>query len=99
MVMTRIKAGFADLADLVSRIDRTSGEIESELDGMRSAIAKLATEWTGGASDAFQQKIQEWNRATTDLHQSLRRLGRIVDTANSNYRSAVTTNTGMWPAV
>lgn len=94
----RIRAGFGDLAGLVSRIDRTSSEIESELDTMRSAIAKLAKEWTGGASDAFQQKIAEWNRAADDLHEALRRLGRIVDTTHSNYRSAVTTNTRMWPA-
>lgn len=97
--MTRIKAGFGDLADLVARIDRTCDEIESQLDTMRSAIGTLSTEWTGEASDAFQQKAAEWHRAADDLHQALRRLGRIVHTANSNYRSALTTNTRMWPAV
>ncbi|HEY1573691.1 MAG TPA: WXG100 family type VII secretion target [Pseudonocardiaceae bacterium] len=95
----RIKAGFSDLAGLVDRIDRTSGDVESDLDKLRAAIAKLATEWTGGASEAFQQKIDEWNRAAADLHQALQRLGRIVHTANSNYQSAVSTNTGMWPSV
>lgn len=54
----RIKAGFGDLASLVDRIDRTSCNIESQLDGQ---------------------------------------LGRIVHTANSNYRSALSTSTGMWP--
>lgn len=96
--MSRIKAGFGSLDGLVARIDRTSDDVESQLDGLRTAIAKLATEWTGGASEAFQQKIDEWNRAAADLHQSLQRLGRIVHTANSNYRSALSTNTRMWPS-
>jgi ESAT-6 family protein len=95
----RIKAGFSDLAGLVDRIDRTSGDVESDLDKLRAAIAKLASEWTGGASEAFQQKIDEWNRAAADLHQALRRLGGIVHTANSNYQNALSTNTGMWPSV
>lgn len=93
----RIKAGFGDLAGLVDRIDRTSDDIESQLDGLRAAIAKLATEWTGGASDGFQRRIDEWHRAAADLHLALRRLGRIVHTANSNYQNALSTNTGMWP--
>ncbi|HEX5113799.1 MAG TPA: WXG100 family type VII secretion target [Pseudonocardiaceae bacterium] len=96
--MSRIKASFGSLDGLVARIDRMSDDVESQLDGLRTAIAKLATEWTGGASEAFQEKIDEWNRAAADLHQSLRRLGRIVHTANGNYRSALSTNTRMWPS-
>ena len=93
----RIKATFAELGSLVDKIDKTSDEIRSELEKLQSAIDTVAHQWTGGASDAFQAKVHQWQTAADDLRQSLTRLGTIVHTTNANYRSALTTNTKMWP--
>ena len=93
----RIKATFSDLGGLVDTIDRTSAEIEHELDTLTKQIGTLTQQWTGGASDAFQQKVHQWYAAADDLRNSLKRLGRILHTTTANYRSAVTTNTRMWP--
>jgi WXG100 family type VII secretion target len=81
----------------VDKIERTSTEIRSELDTLQSTIDTLARQWTGGASEAFQAKIHQWQTAADDLRQSLTRLGKIVHTTNANYQSALTTNTRMWP--
>jgi WXG100 family type VII secretion target len=97
MMAERIKAQFGSLSDLVDRIGKTSDDIETELDGLAKQIGILTQEWTGAASDAFQQTVNHWHAAADDLRQSLRRLGRIVHTTNANYQSAVTTNTRMWP--
>ncbi|HEX3649741.1 MAG TPA: WXG100 family type VII secretion target [Pseudonocardiaceae bacterium] len=94
----RIKAGFGDLDGLVTRIDNTTEEVQSELDTLTAAIAKLADEWEGAAADGFQQKIHQWRTAAQDLRTALRRLGTIVHTTNANYQNALATNTGMWPA-
>ncbi len=93
----RIKATFSDLGGLVDMIDRTTAEIEHELDTLTKQLGTLTQEWTGGASDAFQQKVHQWYAAANDLRNSLKRLGRILHTTTANYRSAVTTNTRMWP--
>ncbi|HEX9334846.1 MAG TPA: WXG100 family type VII secretion target [Pseudonocardiaceae bacterium] len=93
----RIRATFGDLRGLVDTIERTSAQIEQELDSLTKQLGTLAEQWTGGASDAFQQKVRQWYAAADDLRGALKRLGRILDTTTANYRSAVTTNTRMWP--
>lgn len=93
----RIKATFGSLDELVGTIERTTAEIEQELDTLTGQLRTLAQQWTGSTSEAFQNKMSQWNAAADDLRNSLRRLGRILDTTTANYRSAVTTNTRMWP--
>jgi WXG100 family type VII secretion target len=95
--MTRIKATMGDLADLVDRVNRTSGQIEEQLDTLAKGIATLRQEWEGAAAEAFTAKIDQWQSAADDLRRSLRRLGTIVNTTRTNYTSAVNTNTRMWP--
>ena len=94
----RIRASFGDLDSLVARIDRTTTDIQSDLDRLVAAITKLAGEWEGAAADGFQQQMRQWLKAADDLRAALRRLGSIVHTSNANYQSAVKTNAGMWPA-
>jgi WXG100 family type VII secretion target len=93
----RIKAGFADLDTLAGRIAKTSTNIRSELDVLERQIDTLSQQWTGAASAAFQHKIEQWQQTAEDLRQALNRLSKMVNTANANYQSAVTTNTKMWP--
>jgi 6 kDa early secretory antigenic target len=93
----RIKADFGELAGLVTKIDSTSNEIRAQLDRLTTAVARLASDWDGAAADGFQEKVRQWRTAAEDLHTALRRLGSIVHTSNTNYQSALRTNTNMWP--
>jgi WXG100 family type VII secretion target len=56
----RIKATFSDLGGLVDTIERTIADIEQQLDTLTKQLGTLTQQWTGGASDAFQQKVDQW---------------------------------------
>jgi len=93
----QIRARFAELSRLVDTIERTSAEVERQLEGLTKQVHAVTEMWTGAGSDGFQAKVTEWFMAADDLRESLRHLARVLSTTNSNYRGAVTTNTGMWP--
>jgi 6 kDa early secretory antigenic target len=93
----QIKVGFGELSDGADTLGRTAKAIEQHLDTLASQVNALNEVWTGAASEGFQRTVMQWQQAAGDLRESLTRLERIVRTAHTNYCSAVTTNTRMWP--
>lgn len=88
---------FAALQDAERNIRTCVDGMHEKLDGLARDLTPLTESWSGDAQQAYRARMQEWRAAAKDLTDALSRIGGIVHTAESNYRSAVTTNKTMWP--
>lgn len=91
-----IKVDFGAVSNLAGQIDSQVSQIEQELDTLKQAITKLATEWTGGANDAFAQVQNSWNQSAEDLHGVLNRIATAVHAAHDAYQTTESNNTKAW---
>jgi WXG100 family type VII secretion target len=92
----QIAVDFGAISNLASGIDGQVKQIESQLDQLKTAIAKLAQEWQGGAEAAFHGVQQNWNNSADDLHQVLNRIALAVHAAHDAYHETETKNTNVW---
>jgi ESAT-6 family protein len=91
-----IKVGFGAIDNLASSIDTQVNQIESQLEDLRSAIAKLSQTWQGAAQAGFQQVQTNWNNSADDLRTVLSRIAVAVHTAHDSYQSTEQKNTSVW---
>ncbi|HEX5119667.1 MAG TPA: WXG100 family type VII secretion target [Pseudonocardiaceae bacterium] len=91
-----IKVGFEAISNLAGQINSQVQNIDGQLETLKSAIAKLSAQWTGGASDSFQAVQANWNNAADDLKTTLARISTAVSAAHDQYRSTETANTQVW---
>lgn len=94
--MSEIKVGFEAISNLAGQINSQVSNIDSQLETLKSAIAKLQAQWTGGASDAFQAVQANWNNAAEDLKSVLARIATAVSAAHDSYHSTEQANTSVW---
>lgn len=97
--MGRIVVDFSAISDLEQGMLRRIDDCEELLRSLRRQLQPVQQQWTGAASDKFQETVRQWNAVANDLMESLNKLRGIVRTAHNNYRSAVDTNTRMWKGV
>jgi ESAT-6 family protein len=88
---------FAALQEAEKTIRSGSDTLHRKLDELAADLGPLTRSWTGEAAQAYQEHMREWRSAAGDLADVLGRIAGMVRTAESNYRSAVVTNQGMWP--
>lgn len=91
--MSEVKVTFASLAEAQSNIASTSQRVASELDQLRSFVARLTAAWDGAARDAYQMQQQKLDTAAAELNQVLAQIGTAVGTANDSYNAAERANT------
>lgn len=92
----QIRVGFSQIDNLASGINSQVKQIESQLDDLRQAIAKLAQMWEGSANEAFQSVQNNWNQSATDLNGVLNRIALAVQAANEAYQNTEKQNTSVW---
>ena len=73
---------------LGARVSAGSGQIESELRTLSSAIAPLGTDWAGVAQTRFIGLWQEWQRAAEQLHTALTGISQLLGQAGDAYAQA-----------
>jgi len=92
----QIKVDFGAISTLAGGIDTQVHNIEGQLEQLRAGIQKLATEWVGGANDAFAAVQRNWNNSADDLTAVLNRIATAVHAAHDSYRQTETSNTNVW---
>lgn len=92
----QIKVTFGAIDQLGTTIDSQVRQIETQLDDLRQGIQKLAGEWTGGSSDAFQGIQNSWNQSAEDLKAVLNRIAVAVHAAHDSYQQTEQKNTSVW---
>ncbi|MGH8902358.1 MAG: WXG100 family type VII secretion target [Egibacteraceae bacterium] len=76
--------------------DAVAGQIDQQLDDLKSYIAPLVASWTGQASSDYQALQQKWDASAAELNQVLKQIAVTLRTANENYTSAEQSNIGIW---
>jgi 6 kDa early secretory antigenic target len=96
-MVQQMVVGFAALQNAERDINKCADNMRGRLDDLAAYLTPLTQSWTGEAAEAYQALMQQWHSAANDLTEALGKIAGIVRTAESNYRSAVTTNKSMWP--
>jgi ESAT-6 family protein len=88
---------FAALQDVEREIRECGDKLRGKLDELAADLNPLTQSWQGEAADAYRECMADWRAAAGDLADVLSRIAGMVRTAESNYRTAVSTNKSMWP--
>lgn len=92
----QIHVDFGAVSNLAGQIDSQVHQIEGQLETLKSAIQKLAAEWTGGAQDAFHAVQTNWNTSADDLNQVLAKIATAVHAAHDAYNQTESKNASVW---
>lgn len=87
---------FETIAQASQNVSRTYSNLTQKLDDLHSFLAPLTSEWTGSASEQYQQKQQQWTQAQTDLQNVLQTIGRVLEQTHDSYQQTEQSNTSSW---
>lgn len=91
-----INVNFGAISSLASGIDGQVKQIETQLEDLRNAIAKLAQSWEGSANESFTAVQNNWNQSANDLNAVLGRISVAVHNANDAYQQTESKNASSW---
>lgn len=74
----------------------TYRQLQSTLENLESQLQPMVSSWTGDAREAYFQQKKKWDDASAALAAILSQMGNAVDSANTNYKAAESTNMGRW---
>ena len=94
--MSEIKVNFGEIAAASQSINSTSNTLDTLLGDLKRNLAPIGASYTGAASEAWQQKQQEWDRAYADLQQVLSSIAAAVGQAGENYQATENANRNRW---
>jgi early secretory antigenic target protein ESAT-6 len=96
MTAGEFKVQFGALDSVAADVQGSANQIRGRLDRLDSELAPPRSDWTGAASEAYQQAKTEWTKAITSMQQLLTQIGSAVSTSNTEYQSAERTNRARW---
>ncbi|WP_156757895.1 WXG100 family type VII secretion target [Actinokineospora pegani] len=91
-----IKVNFAEVANASNALSSTSSQLEGLLGDLKSRLAPLAAGYTGSASEAWNAKQAQWDRAYDELKQVLSSIAVAVQQAGENYEATEKANANRW---
>ncbi len=72
---------------------RNIGEVLAQLE---TDLRPLESDWTGAASDSYQQRIEEWREGLADMAATLNGIGTMVSSGSSDYGETEQTIYNAW---
>lgn len=94
--MSNILVTFGAVDQASADCQTIAGQIEARLGDLKSYLAPLRAEWSGGASTDYQALQDRWDRSANDLNAVLQQIAVGLRTAKENYEAAETANAGTW---
>ncbi|WP_327416286.1 WXG100 family type VII secretion target [Streptomyces sp. NBC_01233] len=91
-----IRVTFAQLQSTRSDVQGTATRLRTELDDMKSLVAKLAAGCEGEASESWQRVQKDWETSTQQLHRIVSATQQALGQAAENYQAAEKKNAGRW---
>ena len=89
---------FSALANAAQSIQTTNNNLTTKLDDLQRQLAPIVADWTGNASELYQQQQRKWTAAQTDLGNVLRAIGQAVEQAHEAYVNTENANAQSWNA-
>lgn len=80
----RILVTFDAMEAGASHLEAVAGQIEQQLNYLKSYLAPLVASWTGQASTEYQALQQKWDASAAQLNQILRQIAATLRTADEN---------------
>jgi WXG100 family type VII secretion target len=68
----------------------------STVDGLDSNLRASLNTWTGSAQAAYYECKAQWDAAMADMATVVQQLGRVIDTASTNFQGAENANRQLW---
>lgn len=91
-----LKVNFGGLEAAAGDIQNSANQIQGRLDELGSQLAPLRADWTGAASEAYQQAKTKWDSAMADMRNLLAEIGSQVSSSNSDYQATENRNASRW---
>lgn len=73
-----IAYNFPQLLQAADDCSKSSKNLTSELDGLKSTIQPMLSTWDGDAREAYHQRQTEWEQAANDLRDLLDRIEKAL---------------------
>ncbi len=87
---------FGAVENAAADADTVAGQIDRQLDDLKTYLAPLVASWTGQASADYQALQSRWDSSAADLGMVLREIANSLRTAHANYSRAETANASIW---
>lgn len=87
-----IAVGYEALDGAAATIKNQAINIEDKLDAMEKRMLNRKDEWTGEASNAFDEARADWEGAMADMKNVLQDIGHTVGLSNAEYQAAEAAN-------
>ncbi|MDT7788085.1 MAG: 6 kDa early secretory antigenic target, partial [Pseudonocardiales bacterium] len=93
---SNVKVTFAELQNCAATISSSATQVEQQLEGLKSQVAKVTASYQGAAKEAYADKQRAWDTAAADLQAVLSSIGIAVRDAADAYQSAEQANVNRW---
>jgi len=94
--MSNLKVNFGALSTAAADIQSGANGLEQTLANMDRSLQPLRANWTGSASDAYDQAKAKWTAALTDMKALLAQVGQAVDVSGQDYQATERANAARW---
>lgn len=83
--MARITVQSEDLHQQSAQVNSGAQEVDAILTRLTGQIQNLAASWDGAASQAFQERWQEWQTGAQQVRQAMESMGQFLTEAGHAY--------------
>ena len=87
---------FAAIAEASQNVNRTYNNLDQKLNDLRQMLGPITSEWTGQASENYQEKQRAWDQAQQDLGMVLSQIAKVLEAAHESYTSTEQANASSW---
>ena len=91
--MADFKVSTEELRSTSTELNQKVGMLESEINAMTSRIQSMRGMWQGDASNRFEDKWLDWQRASTQVKEALEGVAKFLGSAAQTYEDAEHANT------
>ncbi|MFI9385355.1 WXG100 family type VII secretion target [Kutzneria sp. NPDC052558] len=91
-----IRVTFAEIQQASTDITNASNTIDQHLSDLKGKIAPIVADWTGDASEAYQDAQRRWDQAAKDFNETLQAIGVAVRQAGEGYQDAEGSAKKLW---
>ncbi|MEV7397662.1 WXG100 family type VII secretion target [Aeromicrobium sp. NPDC092404] len=89
----RLAVDFGGLERGHGDINRGAGKLKGRLDQLEAELNPLRADWTGAASESYQQAKAKWDGAMEDIRLLLVDIATQVSTSSADYQATESRNT------
>jgi WXG100 family type VII secretion target len=96
--MSTVRVTFHDLDDAAAMLARGAGDIQGQLDGLKSRLSTIHASWEGAASAQFQSLWAEWDSGARQVREALEGISQLLARASANYQQVEEANRNQFAA-